>query len=195
MNRVWMAAVVVLVAAVVGGAEQVQVPGTKTQFPSEIETKVDGKAVKMVLTGTALRRRFAVHVYALGSYVQEGVKVQTAEDLAACTSPKRLELIMQRDVGGKDMADAFLKGIRLNHPEPAFAEEVKELQEVIQKQALAKDDHVVLTFVPGVGLHCNVGGKTEFLIKNVQFAQAVWDIYFGKNNLGDAICKALLSRL
>ena len=192
MSRFWVGAVVLLAGVGAQAREGVLVRGTKTEFPSEIQAMVGGKAVKMVLTGTALRKRLAFHIYAMASYVKEGVKIQTPEDLAACASPKRLELVMLRDVSGKEMAEAFKTGINLNHP-GAFADEITMLQELIQKQALTRDDHVVLTSVPAVGLHCNVGGKMDVLIKNVKFSQAVWEIYLGKNNLGDKIRDGLVS--
>jgi len=192
MSRSWVVVVILLAGVGVAASEGVSVPGTKTEFPREIQAMVAGKAVKMVLTGTALRRRLGFQIYAMASYVKEGVKIQSPEDLAACTRPKRLELVMLRDVSGKEMAEAFKTGIHLNHP-GGFADEITMLQELIQKQALTKEDHVVLTSIPDVGLHCNLAGKTDILIKNVKFAQAVWDIYLGKHNLGDKIRNGLVS--
>ena len=52
-----------------------------------------------------------------------------------------------------------------------------------------------LTHVPGTGLHVLLVGKNGRYIKNPRFARAVWDIYFGPNNLGDPIKKGLTSRL
>ena len=50
----------------------------------------------MVLTGAALRQKFYFNVYAVASYVQEGAKPRTPEELAAVNCPKRLELVMER---------------------------------------------------------------------------------------------------
>jgi hypothetical protein len=58
-----------------------------------------------------------------------------------------------------------------------------------------KGDHIYLTHRPGVGLHCNVINKGEFTIENAEFSRAVWDIYLGKNNVGEGIKKGLTSRL
>ena len=65
----------------------------------------------------------------------------------------------------------------------------------MQPETVAKGDHIYLSHVPGVGLHCRIIGKAEFVIKNPQFSRAVWDIYLGKNNLNEAIKKGLVSRL
>jgi hypothetical protein len=40
-----------------------------------------------------------------------------------------------------------------------------------------------------------VVNKGEFTIDNPAFSQAVWDIYLGKNNIGEGIKKGLTSRL
>lgn len=173
--------------------EQVTVAGSKTKFPVRIEAAVAGKPVKMVLTGAAMRRRL-VNVYAVASYVKEGVAIKTAEELATVNCPRRLELVLQRDVTGKEMAEAFKAGVRLNHPEPAFAEEIAGLCKLMEKLALERHDRVVLTNIPGVGLHCIVGTKTETLLKNERFANAIWEIYLGKMSISDDVKKNLFSR-
>jgi hypothetical protein len=102
---------------------------------------------------------------------------------------------MERTVDGKDMAEAFRTAIRMNYPEPAFTDEVNKLTGFMRSDSARKGDHITLTHIPGIGLHCTWAGKAEFLIKNVSFARAVWDIYFGKNNLGEKIKRGLTSRL
>jgi hypothetical protein len=184
-----------LIGTAAFAVEMVAVPGSRIQFPASIEAAVAGKKVPMVLTGAAVRRRFLVTVYTLASYVQDGVQIKTADDLASTTSPKRLELVMERDVHGKDMAEAFETAIRANYPAPMFGEEMKTLVQLVQKETLHKDDHVLLTYLPEVGLECQIVNKSDFTIRNVSFARAVWDIYLGKNNLGENIKKDLLSRV
>ncbi len=194
-GRILAAIVVACGGAGALAAEVVGVPGSGTQYSTPVETVSDGKPVRLVLTGTALRQKFFLNVYAIGSYIQEGVSVRTAEELTASDSPKRLHLIMERAVAGKDMAEAFRAAIRLNYPEPAFAAEVNALAQQLQNHTAEKGDQILFTHIPEVGLHCNLIGKTDFTIKNVQFSRAVWNIYLGKNNLGEAIKKGLVSRL
>jgi hypothetical protein len=102
---------------------------------------------------------------------------------------------MERAVDGKDLAEAFRAAVRLNYPDPAFAREITTLAQFLRSTAAQKGDHILLTQVPGVGLHCSLAGKADFLIKNPAFSRAVWDIYLGKNNLGEGIKKGLVSRL
>jgi hypothetical protein len=190
-----LAALVVLGAAGVGAAQMVGVPGSGVQYPAKVETTVAARPVRMVLTGVALRQKVFVNVYAIGSYVQEGVAVRSAEELAAADCPKRLHLVMERTVDGKDMAEAFRAAVRRNYPEPAFANEVNMLAQRLRGDSARQGEHIFLTHVPGVGLHGSRPGKAEFLIKNPAFSKAIWDIYLGRNNLGEGIKRGLVSRL
>ncbi len=187
-----------LVLAIVAGARAVElvgVRGTSTQFTTTMDWTVNDKPIKLVLTGVALRQKLVFNVYAIASYLQEGVSVKTADDLAAVDAPKQLHLVMERTVDGKDMAEAFRSAIRLNHPAPALAEEVNQLAEKLQAGSALKGDHIYLTHLPGVGLQVKLADREEFLIRNVDFSRAVWDIYLGNNNLGDSIKRGLISRL
>jgi hypothetical protein len=194
-RRLLAAAGVALIGTALLAADMVGVPGSSTKYPSEIEAAVGGKNVKMVLTGAAMRTRFLVNVYTIGSYVEKGAPVNSAQTLVAADCAKRLHLVMERTVDGKDMAEAFRAAIRMNHREPAFNDEVNTLVQFMRSTSARKDDHILLTHVPGIGLHCSMAGKADFLIKNVQFAHAVWEIYLGNHNLGEGIKKALVSRM
>jgi chalcone isomerase-like protein len=182
-------------ASLAQGAELVSVEGSHIVYANPFPANIGGKDVNLVLTGTALRKKLVFSVYTIGSFVQEGVKIHSAEELIAVDCPKRLHLVMERDVDGKDMAEAFHIAIRLNYAEPAFAPELSRLMDFMRSLTVKKGDHVWLTYVPGVGLHCQVLGKTDITITNVAFARAVWEIYLGKNNLGEAIKQGLTSRL
>src|SRR5689334_8407585 len=110
-----LAVAVVLAAAAAGlAAELVGVPGSDTQFTTTMEWTVNDKPVTLVLTGTAMREKYFLNVYALASYIQEGSGVRNAAELAAADVPKQLHLVMERSVDGKDMAEAFVVAIRAN---------------------------------------------------------------------------------
>jgi hypothetical protein len=66
---------------------------------------------------------------------------------------------------------------------------------MLQGEAAKKGDHIFLTHLPGVGLHVSRAGKADFTIRNPAFTRAVWDIYLGRNNLGEGIKRGLVSRL
>jgi hypothetical protein len=182
-------------ASAVLAVDYVDVPGSRdVKYPSEVSGNLGGKPVTMVLTGTAMRTKYVLNVYAIASYVQQGVKVSSAEDVASADCYKRLHLVMERKVEGKDMAEAFRAAIRANYPQ-GFDDEVTMLSNLMTAHVAAKGDHIGLTHLPGVGLHVAMPGKADFTIKNPKFSRAVWDIYLGKNNVGEHVKKGLTSRL
>jgi hypothetical protein len=176
-------------------AELVGVRGSSTQFTTTMDWTVNDKPVKLVLTGAALREKYWLNVYALASYIEEGSGVRNAEELAAADKPKQLHLVMERSVSGADMAESFLTAIRANHPAGEFDDEVNLLLEKLRGDTARKGDHIYLTHMPGVGLEVKVAGRLEFVIRNTDFHRAIWDIYLGRNNLGDGIKRGLVSRL
>src|SRR4051794_17204006 len=99
-----------------GGAEWVGVSGSRTKYITPAAFTVGAQTVSMRLTGTALRQRYFFSVYTIGSYVQSGQTPQSAEALAVADCPKVLHLVMERDLDGKDLAEAFATAIRKNHP-------------------------------------------------------------------------------
>src|SRR5262245_33713303 len=183
-----------LCCGALSAAETVGVDGTSTRFPTTLDVKEGDQPVKLALTGTALRKRAFFNVYALGSYIREGSGVRTAEQLAAADTLKQLHLRMERDIDGKTMAEAFHGAIRANYPAPAFADELTTLTTYMETLEVKKGGHIQVTHVPGVGLHVLVAGQKEILIKNVAFSRAVWEIYLGQKNLGEAIKQGLVSR-
>jgi hypothetical protein len=192
----WLVAVVLLVGVGrVCAAELIGVHGSSTHYTTTMDITIGGKPVHLVLTGVALRQKFFFNVYTIGSYVLDGAAVHTAEELAALDQPKQLHLVMERDVEGGDIAEAFLLAIRQNYPSPNYDEEVNRLIERMREIPLKKGDHIYLTHQPGIGLRCQVIGKGDFTIDNPAFSRAIWDIYLGTNNVGEGIKKGLVSRL
>lgn len=174
------------------------VPAARAQdasFNAEIDRAVGERTVTMALTGSAVRKKLIFQVYAIGSYVEKGVNIRSAEQLAAADVPKQLHLIMLRNVSGPDMAEAFETITRKNYPAPMFAEEIKSFSNLLRARAATTGDHFFLTHIPKVGLEVKHLGKETVVIRNPQFSQAVWDNYLGKNNAGEDVKRGLLSKL
>ena len=165
----------------------------ETLFPAQIESAIGDHTVKLVRTGSGLRKKGDFRVYAVASYLEDGVKVQSARELAEIDRAKQLHLVFMLRVSGDDLTQAFRKIFRENHPEPAFSDELKALLNLFQKGGARNGDHVWITHIPTVGLQCRCGKQEEILIKNVDFSRAVWDNYFGKSNAGEEVKRALFA--
>ena len=185
----------VLIGVCVGASVVAKAVAADARFATTVVSKIDGKAVRLTLTGTAVRKRYGFTVYAVASYVQEGTKVKDADGLSRSVAAKQLHMIFNRDVDGETMAKAFRASIGMSHPAPAFASELASLEQYFLAHPLKQGDHVLLTHVPGVGLVCQVAGQPSHLAGGVGFAHAAWGTYLGRKNLGDDLKAGLTSRL
>jgi Chalcone isomerase-like len=190
--------IVALTVAVVFGAataaEMVGVDGSRARFPAAIEVQAAGQRVRLGLTGAAVRKKAFISLYAIASYLQDGVAAKTADQLAAADGVKVLVLVLERDVAGSDIADGIRAGVRLNHAADAFAAELAQVGQVLRTIRLDKGDRVTLTSAPGAGLRCQVAGKADAVVGDPAFARAVWDMYLGRHNLSEGLKSALASR-
>jgi hypothetical protein len=191
-----LATLVVLVGlrAVTSTAAE-RIRGGDQRFAASIASQVRGKPVRFVLTGTAMRTKYGLSVYAIGSYVEEGVRIRNPDELARVNVAKQLHLIFEREVDGGTIASSFREAVAMNHPAPAFAAELNRLEAYFRPYSARRGDHVVLNWLPGVGLSCQMLGRPSVLIESPSFAQAAWEVYLGPRNLGAAIKEGLTSRL
>src|SRR5262245_52530225 len=125
-------------------AETIGVDGSSVRFPAAIEVPVADKPVRLSLTGAAVRKKAFVSVYAIASYLQDGVTVKTADQLAAANGVKVLVLVMERDVAGKYMAKAMRARLRLNQRAEAVTAELAWTVSLLQAQPPRKGYRVAL---------------------------------------------------
>lgn len=194
-RRVLAVALLGLLACGVEAAEYVKVGGSKTRYPTSVETQVNGKHVRFALTGAVLRTKYGFSVYSIASYVQEGLKIPDASTLANVSAAKILHLVFEREVDGRTMAKSFRESIAMNNPAPAFAAELTKLENYFVANPAKQGGHLWLTYVPGRGLGCQIDNHPGMVIESVPFAQAIWSVYLGPKNLGVAIRSGLSSRL
>src|SRR4051812_46734922 len=124
MKRILWSLALIATASASAEEKMIVTPGSKVEYPMTIRESVGDKPVSMKLTGTGLRTKAIFSVYAIASYVAEAATVKSPAELATADVPKRLHLVMEREVSGKDMADNIRAGIGVNHP-GEFAEELK----------------------------------------------------------------------
>lgn len=196
MKSAWILSVaaIFLAVAVSSADESVPVKGSNVKYPVAITATLGDKQFAQKLTGVAMRKKAFVDVYTIGSYVANEFKGKTPEELASADVIKQLHLVMERNVSGSDMAKAFETAIRANYGSE-FDADLAKLTGLIAQYDLNKGDQVWITHVPGYGLHFNLVGKRQEFIPGLKFAKAVWDIYLGPKNVGEAVKKGLTSRL
>ncbi len=194
LARAFFIALAVCMGATALAGDTVGVNGSNVQYPTSKTATLGDKQFEQKLTGAAMRKKAIINVYTIGSFIVNEFKGTTPEDLASADVVKQLHLVMERDCNGGDMARAFETGIRNNYPNE-FNEELRKLTSLIAGHNVVKGDQVWITNIPGYGLHFNLVGKKQEYVPSVKFSKAVWEIYLGPKNVGEAVKKGLVSRL
>jgi hypothetical protein len=193
---IWAAATAILTGGLaLAAGETVSVHDSQVRYPVRDEITLGYKPVQLVLTGAAVRKSHGLSVYAVASYVQVGTKAKSAEQLVAADAVKVMHVVLERNLDGPTMFAGIRTGIRLNHASDAFAAELGQLERLLRAHDLAKGQHILLTYIPKVGVRCEAVGKADATINSPAFAKAVWEIFLGRNNLGDPVKAGLTSRL
>ena len=187
--------VLVLWTTNASAAEPVTVKGSTAKYPPLVSIAVGEKAVKLSLTGVGLRTKLGFGVYAIGSYLQEGAPVRTAEELMTADAVRALHLIMERDVQPRDFVDAFKTAIGKNHPADKFQAEFTQLMKAVGDRPLKKGEHIVLVATPATGVRIQIVGKVDVTFKNAEFTNALWEVYLGARPLDEKLKKGLVEKL
>jgi hypothetical protein len=204
-----------LVAATALQASEFTEPNTQVKFPTEIQAA----AGPQVLGGAGVRTRtmLKVKVYAFGLYVdQAGARTalaawrgKSAADLARDQTlydellkgafPMTLRLVMTRDVGADQMAEAFGEALG---PRVAQAEQngmTGGAEALTRFRGLFSDkltSGTELVFArSGSTLMVTIGGKPAGEIDNAALAWALYDVYLGTKPISGDGKKAVVSRL
>jgi hypothetical protein len=187
-----------------GAAALVLAAGTAVagdaRFAPRIDDQAGGRAVRLTLTGTAVRTKdvlglIPVQVYELASYLQEGVPARNAETLAAADCVKQLHLAFVRDVDGATMADSFAASLRRGVPAPAFDAELATLGRFLRAHPARAGGTLRVEYRPKAGLWFRASDGATARIGDLAFARAIWGIYLGRAPMSAAIKTGLTSRL
>lgn len=137
---------------------------------------------ELVLNGAGVRTRFVVKVYAAGLYLTE--KKGDAAAAVALSGPKRVSMVMLRDVTAQQMADALNEGMQANNP-PGELDKLKpqvaELTSIMTALGQTKKgDVIALDFVPDVGTRVLFNGETKGKpIPGAEFYRALLRVWLG----------------
>ena len=155
--------------------------------------KVAGADLK--LNGAGVRTRAIFKVYAMGLYLPG--KASTTDAVLASTGPRRITLVMMRDVSGDDMGQAFAAGINNNTDaaeKAKFAGQMAKLAEVFVKTGeLKKGDTLHVDWNPTNGTAMTLNGKPlGEPLPDLAFYNALLKIWLGDKPADSSLKPALL---
>ena len=176
------------IAVSMTAANAAEVAGVR--FPDT--ANVGGKELK--LNGLGLRTKFFIKVYAAGLYLQE--KSKNPVEIQKMDGPRRVQLVMMRELSSDDFGKAFMDGLNANSTEQersALAGQTMQMGKIFSTvPGLKKGDVLFLDWIPGTGTVTSLNGrKIGETIPDVAFYNALLRIWVG-NNPADANLKPAL---
>jgi hypothetical protein len=150
---------------------------------------------KLILNGFGMRFRFGFRVYAAALYTP--TKLTKNEDVIKPTVAKRLHLVAQRDVKGDDFGKLFSRGMEENMSKEDFSKIINGVIRMgnifAEAKQFGKGDVILIDVVPGTGLVTTFRGKQQGEpIKEPEFSENFFKIWFGKKPADDALRRAFL---
>lgn len=179
-----------LLAVAVTGAQAAEVAGIKFSDSA----KVGGKELQ--LNGLGVRTKVIFKVYAAGLYLTE--PATTVEAVLKNEAPRRMQLVMMRDVTSEEFGNSFMSGINNNleaQEKTRIVTQISKFGEMFaQIDALKKGDVLDLDWVPGSGTTCYLNGKKiGETTPDVAFHNAVLKIWLGNKPADNSLKPKLLA--
>lgn len=158
--------------------------GVKMEDTSRVANK------ELKLNGAGMRVKAIFKVYAAGLYLTE--KKTTVPEILALDGPKRMILVMQREVSSEDFGQSFMTGLNDNSDK---AEKSKIINQTVKfgemfaaLPGLKKGDVLYLDWVPGAGTESSLNGKKMGeSIPDVAFYNAVLRLWLGQKPVDSAL--------
>lgn len=158
------------------------------------ETLADAR---LLLNGAGIRYKAVFRVYTAGLYLTQ--PAATPEAVYALPGPKRLHIVMLRDIDANELGKLFTQGMEANAPREIFSRSIPgtlRLAELFaRKKRLAGGDSFTVDFVPGRGTVVVVNGVTETEpVREPEFFQALMSIWLGRAPADESLKRALLGQ-
>ena len=182
-----------LLCLLASGAVAAEVSGVK--FEDRATLQPGGPT--LVLNGAGLRTKFVFKVYAAGLYLSE--RKAGAAEVLALAGPKRVSMVMLRDLKAEDLVNALNEGMEKNSPAAELEKLKPQTAELTRTMAsigeAKKGDVIALDFLPESGTRVLVNGAAKGSpIAGADFYRALLRVWLGDNPVEEGLKKALLGQ-
>lgn len=155
--------------------------------------QVAGRELK--LNGVGLRTKVVFKVYAAGLYLPE--KKREVAEILKLEGPRRLTLVLMRDVSSEDFGKAYMEGLEANLEQTErarLAPHISKVGEMFGRMdGLKKGDVLNLDFVPGTGSTFELNGKRiSAPIPDLEYYNAMLRIWMGAKPVDASLKTGLL---
>jgi Chalcone isomerase-like len=180
-RRSLLASLLVLTAPLSAWAQAAPPDGVEVAGVRFAKTETVGNA-KLQLNGAGVRYKAIFKVYAAGLYL--GAKATTPEAVYAAPGPKRMHVVMLRDIDGNELGKLFTEGMRKNATREEFGKSIpgtlKLAEMFVTRKRLTAGDSFTVDYTPGSGTVILLNGKaaTDPIVEPVFFV-AMLKIWLG----------------
>jgi Chalcone isomerase-like len=137
-------------------------------------------------------------VYAAGLYL--AAKANSTEAVLAAAGPKRMHVVMLREIDGNELGRLFTRGMQDNATKEEFAKTIPgtiTMGEIFSgpKKKLLPGESLTIDWVPGVGTNLLVNGALlSQPVKEPEFFTAMMRIWLGRSPADSQLKDALLGK-
>lgn len=164
-------------ASIVSAAGAAEVAGVKIDDVTRVANQ------ELRLNGAGIRYKAIFKVYVAGLYLTE--RKSTVADVLAAPGPRRVTIVMLRDISNEELGRGFMSGIQQNSDRNEKAKLIMQLQKFGEIFAsipeLKKGDVLTVDWLPGQGTLVHVNGKkVSDVLPDIAFYNAILKIWLGE---------------
>lgn len=204
----WAPGSPVLAVATAQGEDLQVTPGTETfkehdldaPLPASLTVNYGGQSWNLKALGSGLRKKYIFKVYVAALYADSGADFgpDPAAFVNSTDIPKRMVLVLKRDLDAKKIAEAISEGFIHNvwkeKPEPGLKKELDNFIAFFGGE-LKSDQTIELTYLPGVGLLTSVSGQAKPIVTEPRLARDIWGIWLGDRPISESLREELVLRV
>ena len=152
---------------------------------------------RLTLNGAGIRYKAIFKVYAAGLYLAS--KAATPEAVYAAAGPRRMHIVMLRDIDANELGKLFTQGMEKNSPREQFSKSINgtlRLADLFSRRKhLAAGDSFSVDWLPGSGTVILINGKPEIEpIREPEFFNSLMSIWLGPSPADWTLKDALLGQ-
>jgi hypothetical protein len=157
-------------------ASTIEIAGVK------VEDSVTVAGTKLQLNGAGIRYKGPFKVYVAELYTTK--KVTSLEELIAAPGPKRMTLVMTREIEASPFGKLLTRGMEDNNPKHEMSKLIPGLMKMSDiftaNKTFVTGDTIFMDWIPGTGLVIFARGKVQSEpFKEPEFFKALMGIWLG----------------
>jgi len=190
-DRPWLAAALLCLAALArpAAAQTTEVHGVKFNNSVTLGTSA------LQLNGAGTRYKTIIKVYAAALYLP--AKASTPEAVLSAPGPKRLHVVMLRDIDANELGKLFTRGMEDNSTREEFGKTIAGTLRLADmfaaRKKLLTGEQFTVDYLPGRGTVITINGQPQGEpIKEPEFFNALMRIWLGRSPADALLKNALL---